>query len=331
MHTPALISVVMPVYNVEAYVAEAIRSVLVQSHSSFELIIVDDGGNDASMDIVRGFQDERIRIVSQANRGLAGARNTGIAHARGAYVALLDSDDRWHVDKLMLHAIHLRKNPHIDVSYSGSQLIDADGRPMSIAMRPRLTRVTAQHILKRNPVGNGSAPVIRREALDRAAFPHPNEPQRLCWFDESFRQSEDIEMWLRMSAKHGCQFEGIDGLLTEYRIIGGGLSANIVRQFETWQRAVGKAEHYAPLLLKRHGPAAEAYQLRYLARRAIQLGDYSFARSLTAQALRRHPLMLLEEPRKSLVTAAAALASKLLPENLLASISQRRLGKAGAA
>lgn len=331
MHTPDLISVVMPVYNVEAYIAEAIRSVLAQSHDNFELIIVDDGGSDGSMQIVRGFADERIRIVSQPNRGLAGARNTGIAAARGVYIALLDSDDRWHVDKLMLHAIHLRKNPHIDVSYSGSQLIDADGNPLSVAMRPRLCAVTAAHILKRNPVGNGSAPVIRSTALDRVAFPHPQEPHRLCWFDESFRQSEDIEMWVRMAGKHGCQFEGIDGLLTEYRIVGGGLSANIVRQFETWQCAIAKADDYAPLLLQRHRAAAEAYQLRYLARRAIQLGDYGFARSLTWQALSRHPLMLLEEPRKSLVTAGAALASKLLPQGLMSSISSRRLGKAGAA
>lgn len=330
MHSPDFISVVMPVYNVEAYVAEAIRSVLAQSYDNFELIVVDDGGTDGSMDIVRSFTDERIRIVSQANRGLAGARNTGISHVRGTYVALLDSDDRWHPEKLMLHAIHLRKNPHVDVSYSGSQLIDAEGKPLSVAMRPRLKQVTAAHILKRNPVGNGSAPVIRCSALERVAFAHPDEPQRLCWFDESFRQSEDIEMWLRMAAKHDCQFEGIEGLLTEYRIIGGGLSANIVRQFETWQRAVAKAESYAPLLLQHHRVAAEAYQLRYLSRRAIQLGDYGFARSLIRQALARHPRMLLEEPRKSAVTAGAAFATKLLPPHLMSAISSRRLGKAGA-
>ena len=331
MHTSSLISVVMPVYNVAPYVGEAIRSVLAQTHEHFELIIVDDGGTDGSMEIVRGFADERIRIISQLNRGLAGARNTGIAYARGPYIALLDSDDRWHPDKLTLHAIHLRKNPHIDVSYSGSRLIDADGGPVAVAMRPRLGGVTAAHILKRNPVGNGSAPVIRRTALDLAVFPHPDEPDRACWFDESFRQSEDIEMWLRMAAKHGCQFEGIDGLLTEYRIIGGGLSANIVRQYESWQRAIDKAEAYAPVLLQRHRAAAEAYQLRYLARRAIQLGDYAFARSLTVQALRRYPLMLLQEPRKSLVTAAAAIASAILPAPMLGQIARRQLGKAGVA
>jgi glycosyltransferase involved in cell wall biosynthesis len=81
------VSVIMPVYNVERYVAAAIRSVLQQTFSNFELIIVDDGGKDTSLDICRTFSDPRIRIVSQANRGLAGARNTGIRHARGRYIA----------------------------------------------------------------------------------------------------------------------------------------------------------------------------------------------------------------------------------------------------
>jgi glycosyltransferase involved in cell wall biosynthesis len=191
------ISVVMPVYNVEAYVAEAIASVLAQSHADFELIVVDDGGSDASMAICQGFDDPRIRIVHQENRGLAGARNSGIAAARGEYVALLDSDDRWHKDKLLFHIIHLDNSPDVDVSFSGSHFIDANGTRLRQAQRPKLYQVSAADIFCRNPVGNGSAPVIRRAALDAIAFPHPHEPGRTCWFDESFRQSEDIELWTR--------------------------------------------------------------------------------------------------------------------------------------
>ncbi len=331
MNMPKAVSVIMPVYNVEKYVGEAIQSVLDQSFTDFELIIVNDGGTDSSLDICRSFDDPRIRIVSQRNRGLAGARNTGIAHARGEFIALLDSDDRWSPDKLMLHTIHLRSNPRVDASYSGSRLIDEDGNPLSVAMMPRLSGVDAAHILKRNPVGNGSAPVIRRTALDLVAFPHPEEPHRLCWFDESFRQSEDIEMWLRMAASHGCTFEGIGGLLTDYRIVGGGLSANIIRQFESWQRVIDKAIHYAPELVKRHGGKAAAYQLRYLSRRALQLGDFAFARSLSWQAFTRHPAMLLEEPRKSIQTVGVALAATILPRAAMVRILSRHLGKAGAA
>ncbi len=307
------ISVVMPVYNVEDYVGAAIESVLSQSFTDFELIIVDDGGTDDSIAICRGFTDPRICIISQANRGLAGARNTGIAAARGDYVALLDSDDRWHASKLMMHFIHLEADASVDVSYSGSQFIDHRGVHLKTAMRPRLTGITPEHILMRNPVGNGSAAVLRRSSLNRVAIAHPEDRSRLCWFDESFRQSEDIELWLRMAAAHALRFEGIAGLLTEYRISAGGLSANIARQFESWSRVVDKAEGYAPKLLARHRRAATAFQLRYLARRAVQMGDGSFAWSLAVEAITTCPALFIKEPRKTAVTLAAAFAARVLP------------------
>ncbi|MES1941385.1 glycosyl transferase family 2 [Salinisphaera sp. T5B8] len=320
-----IISVVMPVYNTEAYVGEAITSVLKQTFEDFELIIVDDGGNDASMAICREFTDERIRIISQENRGLAGARNTGIAAARGQYIALLDSDDRWDPSKLALHFIHLSASPEIDVSYAGSRLIDAAGKALRVEQRPRLKNVKAHHILTRNPVGNGSAAVIRRSALDRVAFVHPQERTRVCWFDESFRQSEDIELWVRMAGGYSCRFEGIEGLLTDYRIIDGGLSANVIRQYESWQRAIKKAHRYAPRLLARHGRRAAAYQLRYLARRAIQLGDGAFAVALVRQALATSPMIAIQEPAKTMVTIAASLAARWLPAPVFMTLVNRRL------
>lgn len=311
MRTPK-ISVVMPIYNVEAYVGEAIQSVLDQAMPDFELIAVDDGGTDGSMDIVRSFDDLRIRIVSQPNRGLAGARNTGIAHARAPLVALLDSDDRWHRDKLLLHYIHLHANPDVGVSYAGSRMIDGEGATISIAMRPRLGRVSASHIFRRNPVGNGSAPVLRRSELDLARFWHPDEPSRPCWFDESFRQSEDIELWLRLAVQHEVSFEGIEGQLTDYRIIGGALSANVVKQYLSWARVYRKLERYAPDFAQRHGPSARAYQLRYLARRSIQLGNVQLARDLMSRAIGQSPAILWQEPRKSLTTGGAVLAAMLV-------------------
>ncbi len=325
MTIPA-VSVVMPVYNVETYVAEAVRSVLSQSFDDFELVIVDDGGSDASIAICRSIVDPRIRIVAQANRGLAGARNTGIAAARGRYVALLDADDRWTRDKLMLHVIHLDSNAHVDVSFSGSRLIDAKGRPMRVAMRPRLEGIDAAHILMRNPVGNGSAAVIRMTALDRVCVPHPDEPSRRCWFDEQFRQSEDIELWVRMSALHGCVFEGIGGLLTEYRIVHGALSADVARQFSSWQCMIETAATHAPALVARHGRRAAAYQLRYLARRAVQLGDGKLAVSLLWLAVTRDWAIFVTEPRKSITTLGAAIALRCLPRRVFEGLGTRFLG-----
>ncbi|MXP26051.1 glycosyltransferase [Altererythrobacter indicus] len=302
----------MPVFNVEAYIGQAIDSVLAQSFTDFELIIVDDGGNDRSMEIACSYDDPRIRIVAQENRGLAGARNTGIATSRGKYIALLDSDDCFHPDKLRLHYIHLEANPSVGVSYSGSQMIDHSGAALAVAMRPKLRDIDSAQILCRNPVGNGSAAVMRRSAIELTATLDPSEPSRRCWFDESFRQSEDIEFWVRLSAKHGVKFEGIEGLLTQYRIIAGALSANIVKQYLSWNRMLRKTETYAPELVAKHGIPARAYQLRYLARRAVQLGDARFSRSLLGEALALSPKMAFAEPVKTGLTSGAVLAASLL-------------------
>lgn len=315
------VSVVMPVFNVEAFVSEAVQSVLSQSFRDFELIIVDDGGKDQSIPICLGFDDARIRIVQQENRGLAGARNTGIAAALGQYIALLDSDDRWDMQKLMLHVIHLDNRPDVGVSYSGSALIDANGAFMRQAQRPKLHKVTAADIICRNPVGNGSAPVLRRLALDDIEFRHPRDPNRSCWFDETFRQSEDIEMWVRMALTTKFTFDGIQPLLTHYRIVGGGLSANVVRQYESWDRMLAKTARYAPEFVAEHGPSARAYQLRYLARRSIQMGDPAFALHLLKDAAKFSWRPLLDEPVKTLETWAAALAARSVSPSLIARLT----------
>ena len=322
------VSVIMPIYNVEKFVGAAVQSVLNQSFEDFELICVDDGGDDRSMQIVREFIDPRIRIVCQPNRGLAGARNTGIAHARGEFVALLDSDDIWHPDKLALHYIHLRANPDVGVSYSGSKLIDCDGNALGVAMRPKLGQITPRDILCRNPIGNGSAPVIRMSALDRAVFRNPDEPARPCWFDETFRQSEDIEMWTRLSVKHSVTFAGIPGQLTEYRIIPGALSANVVKQYLSWTKMLRKLRSYAPEFVDAHGDKARSYQLRYLARRSVQLGNFELARDFLSKALSLKPQILVEEPSKTIATAGAVAVGAVLGRDRFVALTRPLLRNA---
>ncbi len=315
------VSVIMPAFNVEAYVAEAVASVLAQTYPDFELLIVDDGGQDASIAICAGFKDPRIRIITQANRGLAGARNTGILEARGRILAFLDSDDRWAPEKLSLHVIHLDNNPAVGVSFCPSRFIDTDGQAMRLAQRPKLENVTPADIFCRNPVGNGSAPVIRANAMATIAFAHPDEPSRLCHFDESLRQSEDIECWLRLALVGKVEFAGIAPALTEYRVARGGLSAQIVRQYQSWQGVVDRVSTYAPEFIAAHIDRARAYQLRYLARRAVQLGDANMAMTLLGEGIRSSKAPLVEEPIKSLVTLAAAMAGRAIQPDRFARLA----------
>lgn len=306
------VSVVMPVFNVERFVGAAIASVLAQGFPDFELILVDDGGTDRSMDICGSFGDPRIRILHQANRGLAGARNTGIAAARGRFVALLDSDDIWLPGKLARAVAHLEADPGVGCSYTGATLIDENGRRIGLAQEPLVGPTDARQVFCGRAACNGSVPVFRREALEAAALPADAEG-RTWFFDESLRRSEDVECWTRVALRSGLRFEGLAGFDTLYRVNAAGLSADIPRQLASWDEVAGKVRSYAPGFVARHGREARGRELRYLARRAVAMRDTGRALSLGLDALRHAPALLLAEPRKTLTTLAAAAALRAMP------------------
>lgn len=298
-------TIVVPAYNVATTLADTLASLCAQTFADFEIIVVDDGSSDRTVAVARSLGDRRIRVVQQPNRGLAGARNSGIAQARGEYIGFCDADDLWRPTKLAAHVAHLNSNPVVGLSFSGSELIDDAGNPLGLAQRPRLKRITAAHVFLRNPIGNGSAAVMRRAALDDIAWRPGRETQRDWWFDESFRQSEDIECWLRLALTTDWQIEGVDGLLTRYRISSGGLSAGTDTQLATWERMVEKLSPIAPQFMAAHTPAARAYQLRYLARRAISSGDVPSAWRNVQASMRCSLHPLLSEPLKTLSTLIA--------------------------
>lgn len=324
-----LATIVVPAFNVANTLAETLTSLQAQTYQNFEIIVVDDGSSDETVGIAQGYAcDPRVRIVRQPNRGLAGARNTGIACANGAYIGFCDADDLWEPHKLEAHVRHLEADPSIGVSYSGSQLIHDDGRLMKKAQQPRLTRIDAAHILKRNPVGNGSAPVIRADVFADIAYRPKHETKRDWYFDETFRQSEDIECWVRMALTTAWKFEGIEGRLTRYRINQGGLSASTDKQLAAWERMVAKLTPIDPEFFAKQAPIARAYQLRYLCRRAVSDLDIDKAQSWAAQWFAASKWTFIEEPRKSIETYAAVLALRGLGQKTLQGLSALRLGRA---
>ena len=306
------ISVILPVYNVERYIAEAIQSVLNQTYTNFELLVIDDESPDRSIEICRTFQDPRIKIIHQKNRGLAGARNTGIRHATGDYLAFLDSDDAWLPEKLEKHLAHLEANPQVGVSFSRSGFMDETGQPTGYYQMPKLTGITPEYLLCRNPIGNGSAPVIRREVMSEIGF---SDTAEVHYFDETFRQSEDIECWLRIAILTDWEIEGLPEALTLYRVNAGGLSASIFKQLASWENVIAKTRTYAPDLLATWENMARAYQLRYLARRAVRLQQGKLAVEFVYRALKTHWQIILLEPNRTILTLIAAYCLWLLPQN----------------
>lgn len=313
-----LATIIVPAFNVEATLAQTLRALQAQTYPEFEIIIVDDGSRDGTARIAHEFaRDRRIRVIRQENRGLAGARNSGIAAARGAVIGFCDADDLWLPEKLASHVRHLEANPAVGISYSGSALINDAGADLGQAQRPRLRNIDPAVIFKRNPIGNGSAVVLRRAVLDQIAYRPAHETSRDWYFDETFRQSEDIECWLRIALATDWQFEGVPGLLTRYRISAGGLSAATDRQLAAWERMVTKLSPLNPAFFAVNTSAARAYQLRYLSRRAISDLDAPRALALTRAWLAELRLPLLEEPAKSLVTLAAAVALRVFGSEVL--------------
>lgn len=298
------VSIIVPAYNTLSTLPDTLASLLAQTYTDFEIIIVDDGSSDGTAQWVLAQIDPRIRLERQLNRGLAGARNGGIAVAKGTLIGLCDGDDLWEPEKLAVHVQFLADHPDVGVSYSGSLLVDENNASLGITQTPKIDNVSARDILRRNPVGNGSAPVIRAATFKSIAY-RPKGQSRDWYFDENFRQSEDIECWMRIALTTHWQFGGVATPLTRYRIVAGGLSANLERQFETWCAMADKVAQLDPDFAARWMPSARAYQLRYLARRAVSLGAGKTAAHLLWRSARSSLHPFLFEPAKSLLTLGA--------------------------
>jgi glycosyltransferase involved in cell wall biosynthesis len=310
------VSVIVPVYKVEKYIGAAVESVLQQTYKEFELLIIDDGSPDKSVEICQQFTDSRIKILRQENRGLAGARNTGIRHAQGEYLAFLDSDDLWLPEKLEKHIEHLENSPSVGVNFCPSAFIDEVGQLTGTFSKPKLKDIEPSILLRDNPIGNGSAPVVRRAALEEIKYQdNLYGSVEDFYFDESLRQAEDLDCWLRITIQTDWQIEGIPEALTLYRVNSGGLSAGLLKQLKYLEKVIEKTRSYAPELIAQCEVPVKAYHLRYLGRSAIRLRDGSMAVKLIHQALATHRSLLLEEPSRTLMTLATAYLLWLLPKH----------------
>ena len=317
-----LISVVIPVYNVEKYIEEALTSVLNQTYQNIEIIVVDDESPDKSIPkIEQQFHDPRIRIIKQKNRGLAGARNTGIRSANGEYVAFLDSDDFWQAKKLERHVQLMQAYPDCGISFCSSLFVDEESEPLGRLQAPKKKKnYLAKDIFCRNPIGNGSVPVIRKGVLDQIGFYSKNKTSNdtpyLQYFDESLRQSEDVECWTRIALLTGTQFHYIDSPLTNYRLNNESLSSDVEQQFKTWSALLVKLEGYAPVFARKYSHIAKAFQYRYLARRCVFQGQGKLAVKFMWKAIRTSPLGLMQELPRTIETSVASLALAIMPERL---------------
>lgn len=311
------VSIIVPIYNSEKYIEATVRSALRQDFPDFELLLVDDGSTDGTAAICRSFTDPRVRYVHQANGGVSRARNRGLAEARGGIIAFLDSDDLWHEDKLSAHVAHLDSDPMLGVSYSSCRFIDADSAFLKTVYRPKLKSITAADLYCRNPIAGGSSAVFKREVFDAIVEPQSGDGHADAFdVNASARgasYAEDHQCWLRIAIHSGLRFEGIDRALTYYRLHDQGLSANVDTMYQGWRAIDRYVAQVRPDLHRSHSKIANAYQMRYYARRLVARGNAREALTFLWRSLRFSPVPFWQEPRKSIVTLGAALALWIAP------------------
>lgn len=205
-----LVSVIMPAYNCEKYIAEAIQSVLQQSEA-LELIIVEDASSDKTEDVIQSFlHDARvIYIKNQINLGVAASRNKGIELARGKYIAFLDADDCWEPDKLQKQTALMEAKKAV-LSSTGRIIVDEAGKPTGKTIEIKET-VTYSELLKGNVLNTSGVMV-----LASVAKKYPMVKDCL---------HEDYIMWLSILKEYQIAY-GLNEPLLRYRIMRGTKSAN---------------------------------------------------------------------------------------------------------
>ena len=231
MRMDPLVSVVIPTYNRASLVTEAVRSVLAQTFSDLELIVIDDGSTDGTREALQEFEG-RLRYVRKKNEGAAAARNMGIDLAKGKYVAFLDSDDLWHPDKLEKQVRLLNENPDYPVIHTDSSVIEPEGRQIKAsAARRRQSRngkVFEQFFLCPIALALTSTVVMRRDCLDTAGV-----------FDPRYPVFQDYDFFLRLAWNFPIYY--LDEPLASYRLAPGSLTRSDIQRNIAEQEQILKA------------------------------------------------------------------------------------------
>jgi len=198
-----LISVIMPIFNAQQDLREAIESVLQQSFVDFELLIIDDGSTDQSVQIIRSFGDPRIRLISQAqNLGLVAALNTGISEARGQFIARMDGDDICLPERFALQLTAIQ-NQQLDICGSHWARIDSQGKQFGVLYAPKQMDEVLATLATTVPYAHGSV-MMRKSFLD----------QHHLLYRAGF--SEDYQLWIRC-LELGAKFGMVDVVLYLHR------------------------------------------------------------------------------------------------------------------
>ena len=300
------ISVIIPVYNAEETIKETIESVLSQTFSNFEIIVINDGSQDKTLEIVYRILDPRLKVFSYPNAGVSVTRNRGISQAAGDYVSFLDADDLWTPDKLETQLKALQANPQAAVAYSWTDWIDESGQFLRPGGHMSVNGDVYAKLLLRDFVESGSNPLIRRQALTEVGG-----------FDESLNLAADWDMWLRLAARY--EFVAVPSSQILYRVSPNSMSSNVWKMEAESLQIIERAFAVAPESLQHLKREVLGSRYKYLTFKAVE-GTPERKKGLAAvrflwQMVRYDRSMLLRSQILAIVLVKIVIAT-LLPSQL---------------
>ena len=238
------VTVVIPAYNTEAYLAETLQSVFAQTFRDYEVIVVDDGSTDGTLPTARRFEP-RVKVLSKPNGGPASARNLAIRQSDSEYIAFLDSDDLWVDDKLVEQVMYLDNNPQIGLVYGEALMFKRDGGAKQTISKIGYTGdPTFRQLLYGDFIPNSTV-MIRRTCIDKVG--QLDESRELLGV-------EDYEYWMRIA--RSFPIAGMPRPLAYYRIRPGNLfgdGRNIDKGLSYSLAALRAVESYYPEMWREHG------------------------------------------------------------------------------
>lgn len=273
------VSVIIPAFNAAGCVHRAVDSVLGQSFQGFELLVVDDGSTDDTRVVLAGYGN-RIRVLAKANGGPAAARNHGLHHARGEYVAFLDADDYWKTEKLERQVELLDTRPEIGFCSTATQVVDSAGQPAGDwPCRPDAGPLPDILFLHGTVISGSTSGVLARRQLIEA----------IGGFDPALRGFEDPDLWIRLAARteYACIAQALTVVVRTPNSVSGNLASMRVATLASFR----KNRHLLPPA-KRGGywRAACASALTDYAKTTYRAGNRGLALRWALEALLRAPL-----------------------------------------
>lgn len=252
-----LVSVVIPVFNGEKTIQETIESVLNQTLTDLELLVINDGSQDRTLEIVERISDSRIQIFSYPNAGQSTSRNRGIELAKGEYISFIDADDLWTPDKLEAQFKALQANPKAGVAYSWTDWIDESSQLLGKGSHNTEQGEVFTKLLLNDFVANGSNVLIRRDALTDVGG-----------FDPSVTPAEDWDLWLRLAIRY--EFVAVRSPQVLYRISPNSASFNVWKMEASSLQVIDKAFADAPQFLQYLKQQCLGNRYKYLTFKAIE-------------------------------------------------------------